>query len=185
MTDKAEYTLRPLLPEDVGRVMEMIDAAKRNMREKLRIDQWQAGYPNAESFLSDAEAGRGVVLCENGTVVGVCALVLDGEPTYEPSLLSDGGGEFPGKWLSGEGHYAAVHRVCIDDARTCRGLGSLFLQRLFEKLRKEGVTSVRIDTHRGNAPMRALLHKNGFVPTGIIHISDPNTPERIAYEKCI
>ncbi len=185
MKDKAVYTLRPLVPEDVGRVMDIIDMAKRNMRENLQIDQWQAGYPNAESFLRDAGEGRGVVLCENGTVVGVCAVIRDGEPTYEPSLLTSGDGEFPGKWLSGEGHYAAIHRVCIDLARTCRGLGSYFLQGLMETLREEGFTSVRIDTHRGNAPMRALLYKNGFVPTGIIRISDPNTPERIAYERCI
>ena len=113
-------------------------------------------------------------------MVGVAALIFDGEPEY--NKLSDNDGEFEGKWQHGE-NYAAIHRICVDKDIACRGVGTEFMRQIFDIAKANGFDSIRIDTHRYNLPMRALLKKNGFEETGVIYIYEPLHNERITYEK--
>ena len=46
-----------------------------------------------------------------------------------------------------------------------------------------GRDSVRIDTHRGNAPMRAMLERNGYLMCGSVYLE--NGEHRVAYEKIV
>ena len=57
------------------------------------------------------------------------------------------------------------------------------LERMLEDARER----LRADTHRGNAPMRALLEGAGFRLCGIIRLcSSPEPdPERLAYQKIL
>ena len=167
---------------DIDKIDSMIDLAKRNMREVLKIDQWQAGYPNRETYSSDIQKGIGYVYCdENDIPVGVAAVIFGNEPAYD--VIE--GGEFPGKWQGDEQSYAAVHRYCVDLAVTRRGVGSQFMEEIARFCKENGKTSIRIDTHRGNKAMRRMLQKCGFCETGIIYIPEPNCNERITYEKLI
>lgn len=176
------YTLRKLETRDLDKVDSMIDLAKRNMREVLKIDQWQAGYPNRETYEKDIADGIGYVFCdENDIPVGVAAVTFDGEPLY--NVLE--AGEFSGKWQGDEGKYAAIHRFCVDLAATCRGVGSQFMGVIADFCRKNGKNAIRIDTHRHNKAMRRMLQKCGFCETGIIFIPEPNCNERITYEKML
>ena len=45
-------TIRNAEPKDAARILEIIESAKLSIRT-LGIDQWQNGYPNMESVLSD------------------------------------------------------------------------------------------------------------------------------------
>ena len=49
--------------------------------------------------------------------------------------------------------------------------------------KEKGVTSIKIDTHEDNEPMRRSLIKNGFDYCGIIYLTDGN--KRVAYEKLL
>lgn len=173
------YKLRKLEKRDLYKVSLMIEKAKKNMREVLGIDQWQSGYPNNETYEKDIDDGIGYAFCdENDEIVAVAAVILGNEPWYD----SIEGGEFPGVWQGDEESYAAIHRVCVDLDITCRGVGSGFIGAIADYCRKNGRKSLRIDTHRHNKPMRAMLKKCGFTETGIIHIPESNTTERITYE---
>ena len=176
------YILRKLKKKDLEKVDIMIEKAKKNMREVLKIDQWQSGYPNKETYEKDISDGIGYAFCnESDEVVAVAAVILGNEPWYDKIEA----GEFEGVWHGDEENYAAVHRVCVDLDSTCRGVGSSFIAAIAEFCQEAGKTSLRIDTHRLNRPMRAMLKKCGFNETGIIHIPEINTTERITYEMMI
>lgn len=176
------YNLRKLEERDLTRVALMIDKAKVNMRDVLGIDQWQSGYPNRETYEKDIADGIGFAYCnENDEIVAVAAVILGNEPWYD-KIES---GEFSGRWQGDEETYAAIHRVCVDNDIAGKGVGSGFVNAIADYCIKEGRKSLRIDTHRHNKPMRAMLRKCGFYETGIIHIPEVNTTERITYEKML
>lgn len=165
---------------DLLKVDEILGKAKKNMRDVLKIDQWQAGYPNRDIFAQDIKNGVGFVFCDgDGTVVGAAAVICGNEPLYDNIQA----GEFSGKWQGEEKNYAAVHRFCVDLDVTCRGVGSQFMLAIADYCKTQGKTDIRIDTHRYNKPMRRMLSKCGFSETGIIYIPEPNSNERITYER--
>ncbi|MBE6623330.1 MAG: GNAT family N-acetyltransferase [Ruminococcaceae bacterium] len=176
------YILRKLETKDLEKVDIMIEKAKKNMRDVLKIDQWQSGYPNKETYEKDISDGIGYAFCnEADEIVAVAAVILGNEPWYDKIEK----GEFDGVWKGDEESYAAIHRVCVDLDSTCRGIGSSFIGAISKYCKKRGKTSLRIDTHRLNKPMRSMLKKCGFYETGIIHIPEVNTTERITYEMII
>ena len=167
--------IRKTEPRDLDRIAAIFDEA-RTAIAALGIDQWQDGYPNRQSAEEDCLSGRGWVICgDGGEVLGVCALIDDGEETYD---RIEGG-----EWLTGNDNrsYLAVHRVAVSSDARRTGAASELMKFAAEFARDAGLGSVRIDTHRGNAVMRRMLEKNGFVPCGIIHLK--NGDPRVAYEK--
>lgn len=167
---------------DLDTIEIILDCAKRNMREVLKIDQWQAGYPNRATFEKDILDGNGYVFCdETGTVVAAAAVIIGNEPLYDKIEA----GEFRGFWQGDEKTYAAIHRVCVALDVTCRGVGTAFMGAVADFCKERGCETLRIDTHRYNKPMRRMLSKCGFCETGIIYIPEPNSNERITYEKIL
>lgn len=136
----------------------------------LGIDQWQNGYPSETVIAEDIALGRSHVAEQDGTVCGTFVLV-DTEPTYDEL--------HGGKWLSDE--YAAIHRVAVPVAYRGTGVCDAIIRYAAAYARAQGKTSLRIDTHRGNIPMRRMLQKQGFVYRGVIFLSDGSP--RVAYEK--
>ncbi len=143
---------------------------------QLGIDQWQKNYPTREIMAEDIRLGRSyVALDEDGSICAVFAVIDDGEPDYDRI--------FDGAWLTEDGKYLAVHRVAVSAAKLRRGVAGQVM-RFAESLAAEmGCESVRIDTHRGNAPMRAMLERNGYVHCGSVYLE--NGEHRVAYEKRI
>ena len=144
---------------DLPQMEHMLQEAKERLRA-LGIDQWQSGYPNRESLNRDLAAGAAYVLEEQGSLRAMAAILFEEEKTYR---------RIEGAWKNQE-PYMVLHRVCA--ARDCC---------------RRGYASRRIDTHRGNAPMRRFLEKLGFQECGVIFLEDPGepTPERIAYQKIL
>ena len=168
-------TVRPVMPEEAGRVAALFDEARRTIAA-LGIDQWQNGYPDLTIAEEDAAAGVSrAVLTDGGEIAGVCTLIPDGEPTYD--VIEDGA------WLTGNGcrRYMTVHRIAVDVKYRGSGAASLLMGYAEDAAREAGLLSVRVDTHEGNAVMRRMLEKNGYTPCGIIHLADG--ARRIAYEK--
>lgn len=155
---------------DADTIAEIYAQARRSLAA-LGIDQWQNGYPSAEVTSEDIEKGRLYVCRENGEILGVLALIADGEPTYDKI--------YDGEWLT-DGKYLAVHRIAVNTAFRRRGTASFMLSYAKAAAKALGMRSVRIDTHEGNAPMRQTLCKNGFTYCGIIYLTDGD--RRAAYE---
>jgi len=133
--------------------------AKAQMR-RLKLDQWQRGYPCREDWARDIAARRIFIAVEDGCILG--AFLFQTVPDASYAVID-------GAWLS-DAPYATMHRVCV--AETCKGqgiAGKLFTQGL-NMAREQGFASVRIDTHEENRPMRRALEKAGFTLCGTVRL---------------
>ena len=157
-------------PQDEAEIVHMIEQAQSWFAEN-GIDQWQNGYPNAETIRADIAAGNGVVLRRSDGIVSYASLSFLPEPTY---AVIEGEG-----WR--EKSCAVLHRVVTK--QSCKGkgyAGELFAQ-CEAAARAAGVKSLRVDTHRQNKPMQRALQKSGFLPRGVIYLA--SGAPRIAFEK--
>ena len=172
-----KVNIRKSTKNDVDRIMIILGEARQKMGQ-LGIDQWQYGYPSRDIIKEDVSIGRSYAIREeeNGEIYGTFFVEDRGEPTYDKI--------YDGEWLTGDdAKYIAVHRVAVCNEKRGSGLANLIFAFAEERCREAGVGSIRIDTHRGNIPMRKFLDKNGFVQCGIIYLGTGE--ERIAYEKLI
>ncbi len=162
---------------DLGALMQIFDEARGTIAA-LGIDQWQNGYPSLEVIENDIKKAQSYcVMGDCGEIIGTFALIDDGEPTYDEI--------FDGKWLTGDSkdRYFAIHRVAVSVNSRGSGISSKIIEFCAEKAKNAKKSSLRIDTHRGNAVMRRMLEKNGFLHCGTVYLSDG--AERVAYEKVI
>lgn len=161
---------------DLDTVMEILNEARRTIAA-LGINQWQDGYPTPEVISDDIARGRSRVMLRNGEIIGTFAVLDDGEPTYDRI--------FDGHWLTGDDNrnYVAVHRVAISVKSRGSGASGELVNYVCKTAAELGMASVRIDTHEGNAVMRRMLEKNGFIHCGTIYLE--NGDPRVAYEKTV
>lgn len=154
---------------DLSAIMTIIHQAKSRMNA-LGIDQWQDGYPNEESLLTDIQAKQGYVFIEKNVVVAYAAIVFTDDPYYK---------NIDGEWLTND-PYVVVHRIAVHDNYTHQGIATHILQTAEKKAAQRGVSSFRIDTHHDNRLMRNMIRKFGFTLCGIVEVRDG---KRLAYEK--
>lgn len=165
--------IRQSKPEDLNEVMDIIKAAQEYFRDN-KVPQWQNGYPDRSAILADMDKNSFYVM-EEDKVLGIMAAIIGEEPTYNEI--------FEGSWLTSENSYITLHRVAVDMNRKGKGLGTQLFDFAEELARKEGLKSMRIDTHRKNKSMNRLIEKNGFKYCGIVYMTDGG--ERLAYEKLL
>lgn len=162
---------------DIPAILNIYKNARSFMRRNGNGTQWSEDYPGEISLRADIEKGCSYVCCSDrdtacGTACSaksgiICASFYFAEEA-EPSYRS-----IQGRWLNDE-PYGVVHRIACCEAG--RGIGSFCLQYCLSN-----AANIRIDTHKDNLPMRALLKKTGFVYCGIILLNDGS--ERLAFEK--
>ena len=170
--------------DDLPALIDVTDQARRALAT-LGIDQWQGGNPTPQDLANDVEHGWAyLVLDDDGTVLGSCAICDGGEPDYD-RLTS-------GAWLTqsandtaqGPVRYLVVHRVAVADAATRKGVASAMLAQAASLAREAGLSGVRVDTHHGNLPMQRTLEKAGFIRCCELTITAQIEPtkERVGYE---
>ena len=84
-------------------IMQVMDAAKKIMRQSGNMLQWGEGYPSEAVIMSDIEKDGGFVIEDGGIVVGYFAFLPSPEPTYEKI--------YDGNWLDDEKPYHVIHRI--------------------------------------------------------------------------
>ena len=166
-------TIRLAEKRDIDRIMQIIGDARESIG-RLGIDQWQYGYPTRDIVKEDIMLERSFVVLENDEICATFALMFHGEPTYKKIYC--------GAWLS-DGEYLALHRIAINSAFRGKGIAEKIVEFLCEYANENGFSSIRVDTHQGNLPMRRMLEKNGFEYCGTIRLLDGQ--ERVAYEKLV
>lgn len=155
---------------DVDRILSIIRDAQLSLRD-LGIDQWQDGYPSRDVIEEDIARCVGYVQCnDKNEAVGYAAIVLSGEEAY--LQIADNEWHTPSE-------YVVVHRLCV--ANDCRRKGTAIhlLQHAAAIARSHDIHAFRIDTHRGNVRMLAMLEKLGFTYVGIIYYT---SGERLAFD---
>lgn len=138
--------------EDLPQLRALFDGCAKTIAT-WGIDQWQDGYPQNEVILQDIAEGKGYAFRESGKILAAFTVFADGDPFYV-SLGTD-------FWGDGKKHLA-LHRVAVDPALRQRGIGRAILDAAAVMAREAGCASMRIDTHRGNVPMRTMLEHYGF-----------------------
>ena len=161
--------IRKAITEDIADIMSIVSDAQLSLRE-LGIDQWQDGYPSREVIEKDLVNGVGYVYCDDNRVVGYAAIVLTGEEAYK-QILDD-------RW-SASNDYVVMHRLCVKRNRTKAGIATALMNFALQMAVQSGYTGFRIDTHRGNIRMLAMLEKLGFSYVGVIYY---DSGERLAYD---
>lgn len=161
--------IRRSTPEDLPRMLEIYEYARRFMAEHGNPLQWgPTRWPPEALLRRDIEEGDSYVCLHQGRVVGTFFFRFgpDAEPTYRD--ITDG------RW-GDESPYGVVHRLAGDGS--VKGVGAACLDWAFARC-----GHVRIDTHGDNLVMQSLLAKLGFVPRGTVHVAEDPYP-RIAFEK--
>ena len=158
--------------------VDLIFRQARNSLKKHRVDQWQGEYPNADAARADMERGEGYVMTYGGRTAAYFCLSPRLEPTY--AGLTDG------KW-SREGGYCVIHRSAVGSEFRGTGMADRMFAAAEELTRAMGVEDLRVDTHRHNEPMKALLRRRGFKYRGniLVHIEEGHDPRRQAFEKVL
>ena len=164
--------LRLAVSSDIVRIMEIIDEAKVYFKE-AGIDQWQNGYPNAETIAHDISNNESYVYESSENIVATLMISLRPEPTYAT---------IDGNW-SLDGDYATIHRIAVSSAYKGQGFAKKTLSAAMEQILRQNVKQIRIDTHEDNLVMINYLLSSGFKYCGIIELSDGN--KRNAYDKII
>lgn len=158
--------IRHATTADVGRIMQVLAAAKQVMRRAGNVNQWINGYPNEAAVLRDMEQGGAMVVEDDGVVVAYFAFLPSPEPTYADI--------YEGAWLDDTLPYHVVHRMGA--VPETRGIFACAMDYCFAV-----DPNIRIDTHRDNKIMQHLIEKHGFTYCGIIYLT--NGDERLAYQK--
>lgn len=150
------------------------DASKVLARHK--VDQWQGGYPGEEDFLADISGGEcHVVLCD-GEISAFFTLTLQEQENY--NSITDG------KW-SGASPYSVLHRCAVSLPWRGSGLADKMIEFAESLTLQAGRQWLRVDTHKKNKPMQALLIRNHYQYRGnvLVSVAEGHDPKRLAYEK--
>lgn len=146
---------------DIDAVMALVADAQDWFRRQ-GIDQWQDGYPTRQIIENDISQSYSYIVEHNSVGVATFVVSFDGEPTYATLKR--------GEWLN-DNAYAVVHRIMVADTMRRKGVAReilAFVERLCEE---RGVRDIRIDTHRDNRAMLAMLKKLGYRRCGTITLT--------------
>ena len=156
-------------------ILQIINDAKVYLKSK-EIDQWQNGYPNQTQIEQDIANNESYVLInDENQVIATSMFSIRPEPTYKV---------IDGEWKINENEkYGVIHRLAIDKNYRKKGIASYVLKEFHQKLMKQQIRSLKIDTHEDNHEMQYLVKKLGYVYCGII-FTEYNA-KRFAFEKVI
>lgn len=163
--------MRPFELKDLPEVLLLLAEAKESLKNQ-GIPQWQQGYPNEESLKEDFSQKVGYVLEESGRIIGYSALIIGKDPSYQ---------NIKGNWLTKGSLYATCHRLMMTRNKS-KGSSDTFLQGLITLAKEKNASSLRVDTHEKNQPMRQLLKRQGFELCGEVVLAS-SQEKRLAFEK--
>ena len=159
-------TITEAKPADIPEIMQVMEAAKKIMRQSGNMHQWGDGYPSEAVIFSDTEKHGGFVIEDDGHIVGYFAFLPSPEPTYSKI--------YNGEWQDDIRSYHVIHRIA--SYPDVHGIFSDIMDFCFSR-----DTNIRIDTHKDNHIMQHNIEKHGFTYCGIIYLASGD--ERLAYQK--
>lgn len=165
--------LRQATMDDLPKIIEIIDGAKKTLRDR-GVEQWQQGYPDNEILKQDIEEDISFVLVLNSNVVGVAALQQGYDKNYQDMTS--------GSWdKDSDVTYSIIHRIAIEADHQGEHLSAALIQQLLTMSYYLGYQDVRIDTHPDNMVMQHIIENNGFEEKGTITM-DEDDGVRLAYQ---
>jgi len=165
--------IRKTIPQDIPQIMIIIGDAQAYLA-KLNIDQWQDGYPDEAQIQLDIDNGNSyVIFNESNVIMGTTVFTTKKEPTYK---------KIEGNWrTAGDSVYGVIHRLAVKNEFRKFGLAKFVFNYCHNELKRQGLYSLRIDTHKDNVGMQNLIKSFGYEYCGIIYVD--RGEERLAFEK--
>lgn len=163
--------LRKAIPSQIPVIWEILQQAIAR-RKKDGSNQWQDGYPNENSVLSDIEKGYGYVVELDNEIVAYSAIIFDIEPAYTA---------IEGNWLTND-KYVVIHRVATSDKVKGKGVATQLFQMIEDVAIQNDVFSIKVDTNFDNVPMLKILEKLGYTYCGEVYFRGS---ARKAFEKVL
>ena len=163
--------------DDLDNIQLIIRQAK-NYLKKHRVDQWQSEYPTEELLQRDIERGEGYVVTYGERFAGYFVLSERRELDYDELM--------DGKWRCEE-PYCVLHRLAVMAEFRGSGMADRIMGFAEEITKAAGRSYVRIDTHKKNKAMTALLRAHGYEYRGnlIVFCEPYHDPKRQAFDKMI
>ena len=162
--EKHALKIRKAMPEDLQKIADIYENARKYMAESGNPTQWSDSYPTEEILTDDMMEDVLNVIYDESGVHGVFVAKRGKDPTYEVI--------YGGSWLNEE-PYVTIHRIAGDG--TVHGIFDCAVEYV-----KSRANNIRIDTHDDNRTMQKHLLGQGFVKCGTI-ITRDGTP-RLAYQ---
>ena len=165
--------IKPTTLNNIPTIMSIIGDAQSYLKN-LGIDQWQDGYPNEEQILIDIKNEVSYVIGnKENDVMGTVVFTTKTETAYK---------NIEGDWLTeANSKYGVIHRLAVSNEFRGYGVAKYAFQYFENELIQSKVSSMRIDTHRGNKGMQKLITSLGYQYCGVIILS--SGAERLAFEK--
>lgn len=158
--------------KDLEKIMTIIEDAKIALKED-GIDQWQNGLPRRENIRKNIEDEEGFVYLFDDKIAAFVYLKQAYEKDYE---------NIEARFKIHE-KFLTIHRLCVSKDIKNRGIGKKFIEEIIAYAIKNKKKAIRIDTHRKNFKMKALIGGFNFKEIGICFVDDgKGKAERIAYE---
>ncbi len=134
------------LPEILDRVQECTEDMNAN-----GIDQWNREYPQPEMFASDIENGSLFATKEEDRIVGIIVLTENQEDEYNAI-----------DWKDRSGKFIIVHRLAVHPKWQRKGIGSRLMDFAEDFAKKNGYSSIRLDTYSRNPRSLQFFEKRKY-----------------------
>ncbi|EQB88440.1 GNAT superfamily N-acetyltransferase [Clostridium punense] len=122
---------------------------------KHNILQWDEVYPDKNTIENDIRNKELYVGKIHSEIACVYAVNDECHEEY-----------INGNWKYPKATYAVIHRMCVNPKFQNQGIGILTLNHISEKLKSEGVETIRLDAFSLNPFALKMYYKNGYVKVG-------------------
>lgn len=141
--------------KDLQEIINMFHDAIEEMN-KHNIHQWDEVYPDEHTIENDIRNKQLYVGKIHSEIA--CVYVVNDECDEEYTN---------GDWKYPNATYAVIHRMCVNPKFQNQGIGAVTLNHIEEKLKDEGVETIRLDAFSLNPFALKLYYKNGYVKVGV------------------
>jgi GNAT superfamily N-acetyltransferase len=161
------------VPDDLAQILELVGNCIQDMNSSGNT-QWNDEYPPMDIFGTDIEKGTLFKFEDDNVIVGIVVLSPEQDKEYEPV-----------DWGDRKGKPIVVHRLAVHPDWQRKGIASKFMAFAEKFAKKNGYTSIRIDTFSQNPSMQKLIIKFKYVRRpGEIFFPENEEPY-YCYEKII
>ncbi len=103
--------IREARQTDVAEIMQVMDAAKKIMRQSGNVHQWGEGYPSEAVITADMERNGGFIIEDDGCIVGYFAFLPSPEPTVVHRIAS---------YPDAHGIFSSIMEFCFSNDENIR-----------------------------------------------------------------
>ena len=159
--------------KDLPEILDLVAACTEKMQSNGNF-QWDDTYPTPEILLKDIEESTLLIVLAEHEIIGILALTIKEEPQYNDIMWKDEGGRA-----------LEIHRMGVHPKWQEKGVGKILFDYAEKYGRKNGFSSIRLDTYCENERMIKLIEQRGYIKKTEEIFFPPLVPPFYCYEKIL